>query len=679
MDLKDAEPVKLEIRKFFVALFFLVAIGLSYYFYIRHNILSQAQSRAEHTLVYTNALITERLDRVEAVVDATQSLVEYALDNPENMYDIVQRTVESDTFIKSAAVAFKDYHYPQLGRWYEPVAASNSSDTLIIEQIGGESHDYTTMEWYTEGLKNENGVWSDPYSDPFSKGSFLMTYSKPIFDTLGQAVGVICADISIVTIAQFVEELKLYPHSFCTLATESGAEILPPPDDRQRGPYHSFIGTVHGKNIILTIYVPYSDMYWRLRKLSLVFVCMAVWGMAAFFFIARRYLRNLKRIEEVRLSEQRIEDELAIARNIQKSLLPAAPTAGVDVCGKQLAARYVGGDLYDYYLRDGKLLFCIGDVSGKGIPAALLMAIAHSLFRTISANSNKPDIIMHNLNKAISDNNPDIMFITMFLGVIDLSTGRVDYCNAGHNPPILVKDGRAEYLSTEPSLLLGVDIDAEYTSYGLTLAPGDTLFLYTDGLTEAENEQKELFGEKRTLEVAAQFNEVVAARQIEMMTDAVSLYVGEAEQSDDLTLLAIRVVKQKKVLTLTNDLDELAKLQPFLEETLAGKTDSSLFSQLSLAVEEAVVNVIMYAYPDGRKGEVAIALECPTDGFADVEISDSGVPFNPLEYKKADLETPLEDRPIGGLGIHLVKEIMDTVDYSYTDGHNVLHLRKKMC
>lgn len=201
--------------------------------------------------------------------------------------------------------------------------------------------------------------------------------------------------------------------------------------------------------MVLTLTIPDSDMYKRLRQTTLLFVLLAITGILSVFFIAYRAVQNIRKLNEVEIKEQQIENELSIARNIQESLLPSSSLPNlsrqVDICGLQVPAKFVGGDLYDFYIRDNKLIFCIGDVSGKGVPAALLMAIAHSLFRTISAHSGRPDRIAMELNRSISENNPDIMFITMFLGVMDLSTGKTIYCNAGHNPPILIKGGHAEF------------------------------------------------------------------------------------------------------------------------------------------------------------------------------------------------------------------------------------------
>jgi sigma-B regulation protein RsbU (phosphoserine phosphatase) len=223
---------------------------------------------------------------------------------------------------------------------------------------------------------------------------------------------------------------------------------------------------------------------------------------------------------------------------------------------------------------------------------------------------------------------------------------------------------------------LGVDVKAKYTANELTLSPGDTIFLYTDGLTEAENAQKELFGEQRALETASQYGTQTAEEQIEQMQQAVHVFVNQAEQSDDLTLLAVRYNPVADfTLTLTNNIDELSQLEPFLEEFFdQNSLDPALLSSVDLALEEALANVIMYAYPEGEKGEVTLTANVADNAIC-MEIRDKGIPFNPLEQQEANLDVPLKERQIGGLGIHLIKEIMDEVTYAYENGHNVLQMQ----
>lgn len=669
-----------ELIKIFIAIFVLLVCSVIYYFYIRKDALHSAEKRAELTLKNTERMILIRMGKIETTVNATRPMVEYALDDPDAMFDITRHIAESSSRIMGAGIAFKADYYPEKGHWYETyVGYHYGCDTFVSKQLGSAKHDYLQMDWFKKGLMSPSGFWSDPYFDNAGGKTFLVSYCLPIHDSTNEAVGVICTDITLDTLASIVKSVKLSPRSFCTLTSCEGKLLVGPPTTQKiRGKCHVFSEKIEGKNLILTLTVPDAEMYKRLRKSSLFFLLMALSGIFAVLFISFQSMQNLWKLNEVRLKEQHIEDELAIARNIQQSLLPSEQTVKssktINIKGLQIPAKYVGGDLFDYYVRDNKLLFCIGDVSGKGVPAALLMAISHSLFRTISSHNERPEIMMEALNNAISENNPDIMFITMFLGIMDLTTGTISYCNAGHNPPIVIKDGHAEYLDSEPSLLLGVELSAKYTAHELTLAHGDTLFLYTDGLTEAENAEHETFGEERALETAAHFGTLTAEQQIEQMHQAVDQFVNNAEQSDDLTMLAIQYVHGENRLVIENRIQELDKLEPFLSHFFEQKSiDMSLLPQLDLALEEAVTNVIMYAYPEGKTGTAELTVNVNNKQICST-LTDSGTPFNPLEQQEDNLDVSLEERKIGGLGIHLIKEIMSKVEYEYANGRNVLRM-----
>jgi sigma-B regulation protein RsbU (phosphoserine phosphatase) len=234
---------------------------------------------------------------------------------------------------------------------------------------------------------------------------------------------------------------------------------------------------------------------------------------------------------------------LNIARDIQMSMLPKIfppfpDRNDIEIYGRQKPAKEVGGDLYDFYIRDEKLFFCIGDVSGKGVPASLVMAVTRTLFRTISFKEALPERIMFGINNAMADNNESNMFVTLFLGVLDLPTGRLRYSNAGHNAPMLIGQ-TIGLLPCAANVPLGVQTDWKFSQQETTIDLNTCIFLYTDGLTEAENAANEQFMEERMIEVAKGMSHE-PQQMIEQMFNAVHQFVGNAEQSDDLTMLAIQ-------------------------------------------------------------------------------------------------------------------------------------------
>ena len=401
-----------------------------------------------------------------------------------------------------------------------------------------------------------------------------------------------------------------------------------------------------------------------------------------------KYIEELK---DTTIQKASIERDLSIASDIQMGMLPKKfPTKedrdDVQLYASLTPAKAVGGDLFDFYFRDEKLFFCIGDVSGKGVPASLFMAVTRSIFRTVSVHESMPDRIVTVMNRTIADMNKTNMFVTLFVGVLDLPTGRLHYCNAGHDAPLLVGAGVGE-LSCDANIPVGFMPQWKYTLQEAHIFTGTTIFLFTDGLTEAEDINHAQFQMERVHEVAGQ----ALAQQMQepkeligSMTEAVHQFVGDAEQSDDLTMMAIQYIKQqhdvklRKSIVLPNDVKEVSKLTAFVEEVCeAMGFDGALTAQLTLAIEEAVVNVMKYAYPPQKRGDVTIEAQS-NDLRLKFTIIDSGMPFDPTVRAEVDTTLSAEDRPIGGLGIHLVRKIMDSINYERVDSLNVLTLRKKL-
>ncbi len=410
-------------------------------------------------------------------------------------------------------------------------------------------------------------------------------------------------------------------------------------------------------------------------------------------------------------AKERIESELSIAHNIQMSLVPKIFSPFPDCEELELfaslkPAKEVGGDFFDFFIRDGKLFYVIGDVSGKGIPASLVMAITRTLFRIISAESESATEIVSKLNDALAKDNDANMFVTMYAGILDLDTGEMHFCNAGHNQPVIaLPNGEVYYQKVEENLPLGVIDGFDFEGQETTLPKGAAMLLYTDGITEAENEKEELYGEDRLQETMKRLAHMEVHGVIKELIADLSLYVGTAEQSDDITMLCFRLndktpadndpatdketsndnnQSEKKMddmtLIIENEVGETSKLHPFIQRfAAAAGIDEMIMSPVNLAVEEALVNSVMYAYPDGGKGEIRL------DAKWDAEkkemtftLRDSGVAFDPLSVPEADTSSDVDERQIGGLGIFLVKQLMDGVDYRREGDENILTMTKRI-
>ena len=424
-----------------------------------------------------------------------------------------------------------------------------------------------------------------------------------------------------------------------------------------------------------------------------------------------RYIDDLKTTTAAKAS---IESELAVARHIQMAILPAsapphprtsAPSnlRTYSLHASLMPARAVGGDFYDFFERDGRLYFCIGDVSGKGVPAALVMTMTFSAFRLMAESETEPERIVSHMNESIAGHDDLESFITLFVGILDLGTGRLRYCNAGHKQPFL----NAKPLPVDRNLPVGVMPDWSFTAQETVLAPGSMLFIYTDGLTEAEDNRQSLFGASRMRQIIEQ-NSDDPRMLIETMEHAVHDFVGSYELSDDLTMLALRYMGRTPVprtpaprtsaprtlaprtpaprtpaprtssLTLPCDTSQTERLGEFMEQVCSqAGLDAASSTKLNIAVEEAVVNVMSYAYPADSQGEVRVDADV-ADGCIVLTVSDSGQPFDPTTVEPADTSLDADDRPIGGLGIHLMRRYTDNLQYERRDGRNVLTMTKKL-
>lgn len=400
-----------------------------------------------------------------------------------------------------------------------------------------------------------------------------------------------------------------------------------------------------------------------------------------------KYIEELK---ETTAKKASIESDLRIASSIQMGMLPEKfPTKAdrddVQIYASLTPAKDVGGDLFDFYFRDEKLFFCIGDVSGKGVPASLFMAVTRAVFRTVSAHESMPDRIIIAMNKTMAGMNKTHMFVTLFVGVLDLPTGRLHYSNAGHDAPLLVGDGVGE-LPCDANIPVGFMPKWKYTLQEAQIFTGTTIFLFTDGLTEAMDVDNAQFQMERINDVALKAlsqQQQEPKQLIDQMTDAVHKFVGDAEQSDDLTMMAIQYIKQqsavsmRKSIILRNDRQEVPKLNAFVDEVCESVGfDEATTIKVRLAIEEAVVNVIDYAYPPGKKGDVTIEA-ASNEMRLKFTIIDSGKPFDPTVQTAVDSLLPVNERH-GGQGIHIIRQNMDSINYERLDKFNVLTLRKKI-
>ncbi len=401
-------------------------------------------------------------------------------------------------------------------------------------------------------------------------------------------------------------------------------------------------------------------------------------------------LENLKRTRSAR---DRMESELNIGREIQMSMLPLTFPAfpeheTFDIFATLHPAQQVGGDFYDMFLvGDSTLCFCVGDVSGKGVPAALFMAVTKTLIKSFAAHETSPARILEEVNREQAVGNESCMFVTILLALLDINTGELTYTNAGHNPPLLRrKDGEIERLDARHGPIIGAMEDLQYGEDRLVLGSGDLLYLYTDGINEAMNIERELYGEPRLLDTLEALPVDAGAEvAVQGTVDPVWAYQGDAPQADDVTVLALRFLGSdaqpatgELALVLENQPSEIgravAEVNSFLESQ---NVAVDIRRKVATCLDEMIVNIISYAYEDDSRHEIQVVLALTGQELC-ITIKDDGIPFDPFGDEPPDTRASVEERTIGGLGRHLVLNLMDACTYRREDTLNIAVLRKQL-
>ena len=383
----------------------------------------------------------------------------------------------------------------------------------------------------------------------------------------------------------------------------------------------------------------------------------------------------------------RLDKELALAHSIQTSVLPSVfpPFPQVkkyDVYASMIPAKEVGGDFYDFYMiGDNKIAFLIADVSGKGIPAAMFMMQAKTMIKNLAESGYNVEEIFTIANKKLCENNDAEMFVTSWMGILDIESGIIEFANAGHNPPLLYRDGKIfDYFKTKSGFVLAGLDNSVYKKYTLKLEAGDRLFLYTDGVTEAINDVKDLYGEERLRDFMNSHYYENNADLLNNIKADIDLFANGAEQFDDITMLIIDAKKEEKDFVY-KDFEASVEVFPLVSNYITSKLEENeasvkAINQIEIACEEIFVNIAHYAY-DGARGSARIGIKVDHD-TAFIRFIDKGKAFNPLSKDDPDVQASVSDRSIGGLGIYMVKQMMDYVEYEYVDGQNVLTIVKKI-
>ena len=713
---------------FIIAAALLVELFSAAQYYSAHDLLEEElDNRAESELRMKAILIKGILNVMEKTVAEHVWDIRRNIAQPDSMFNVATRIIQNTPKAEGSCLVFCPGYYPTKSRLFEPYAYKSGNAIQVTDLCADSKHDYTQHPAYRKMEKELVPFWSDPYTnenDPTMKP--LTTFSYPLMDKNDKLVAICGLDVSLEHIGDTLNAHHIYPSSFDLLLTQTGEIISGPSENHSKkhdmeqvirlindstvkretsnsgrskrivfkSEADNSAGCLYYANMKgnpkwqLAVVCYDNEVYGDLYPMRLQFCLLMLLGLGVLGLIIHRFANNERKLNQARIEQERMSSELRIAQEIQMGMLPKEFLPDTDrndllIAGSLLPAREVGGDVYDFFLRDEKLFFCIGDVSGKGVPSAIIMAEIHSQFRMASVRENNPAHIMQTLNISACDGNEKDIFVTLFIGVLDLPTGRLRYCNAGHDIPYIVapaEDQPTTQLPVIANIPIGLFEDFEFKMQQTEIRQDTTIFLYTDGLTEAKDTAHKQFGTGRIEKTLADNTQATPEEIIGKMNSEVHRFMGDEEQSDDLTMLAIKYTPKnneythEEEITLKNDIKCVDQLNDFVKSV----TDKLGISQskahnIKLAVEEAVVNVMEYAYPAGTTGDVSVQAMY-NDRKLKFVIIDSGVAFNPTKAAMADTTLGVEERPVGGLGLLLVRELMDSINYERIDHKNTLTL-----
>ena len=385
------------------------------------------------------------------------------------------------------------------------------------------------------------------------------------------------------------------------------------------------------------------------------------------------------------LRQKKMQAELSIASDIQLSSLPKQFIANdkYEIFGDMHAAKDVGGDFFDYALIDDEHIgFIIGDVSGKGVPAAMFMMQAITYFKTYVLLEKSPAKILSNINRELFKNNDKLMFITAFAGIMNIKTGKIVFANAGHNPPIIRTEGKENYhyLQCNHGFLLATLEECMLVDEEIELDYGGRLILYTDGVTEAKNKENKLYGEDRLLKLISErkFPKNIDIHQT--ILDDVKDFSSGVEQSDDITILSITYLcnnHHRDEIELDASIDNVKLGLDFIKKLMSEDSiNNEIINKFNVSFDELFSNICQHGYKN-RKGNVVIKYHYnKVEEYIELCIIDKSEKFNPLEVEEPDISLPAEERQIGGLGIFMTLNLMDETKYEYKQLKNIVTIRK---
>ena len=502
---------------------------------------NEARSTVENVVKATVGRIDRLMASVESAVENSAWIVGERLSDPDYMFKITGELVQNNSFIVGSTIAFEPNFFPSKGYYYSAFSYKDGTGAIKRIQQGGETFKYHGMDWYRIPKESKKSSWCEPYFDEGGAELMMCTYSVPLVKRDGTVYAVLTADVSLDDLTHHVAGIKPYSDSYAVLFSQEGKPLVAAPDDAATATDTVKIAGKASNGWTVELVCPLANILQGARSLVWRIVVFSVVGLGLIFFVSWSFSTRLQRAT---VANERLSSELGIARTIQSSVLKrkVPPYLGTIL----RPAREVGGDFYDFQEKDGLLYFAVGDASGKSIPAALFTFLAGAGFRMAADMGLPPDEIVARINALLCRDNDTCMFVTLFVGRLDLASGRLEYCNAGHTPLVVVRPGGgAEFLAAKRNVAAGIMAGYAYAMQKTSFDPGTMLLVYTDGVTEAERADHEQYGEKRLLAFASAHAKDAPADLVDNMERELDAFTAGAEQSDDITALAVLVGDNK--------------------------------------------------------------------------------------------------------------------------------------
>ena len=666
------------------ALFLLLGMGVqSYVSYSRALFRLQEKMDLEMQIAQEK-LRFELFDALDASSQIAEK-VKKCLEDPDELYDKTSELLNRYPNFYSCYVVFPPYYYPEEGKWFG-LTSYRTKDSIISRPFGNAEHDYFEREWYKGAVQSTEGYWSTPYrDDDFDEP--IYTYSKVMRDEEGKLICVIGIDFSLNWIHNLLEQFKPFEEAVFMLYGSNGTLLAMSNGAPADGFGNSWIitsKTLQPINIKMVTAVPKRHIIQSLRLGTLLPFGVFVLGIFVVGLLIRRMTRDERENARLETEKEVLSHELQIAHDIQMGILKdtnekqkAQGNGDIELQTLLVPMREVGGDLFDFHREGDELWFIIGDVSGKGVPAAIFMSAAVNLFRAAGVRATSPKEIMEEMNAILSENNPSLTFVTAFIGCLHIPTGELLFCNAGHCAPLIkhklsavnqhsavsIQPSEVRCLQIEPNIPLGYDGRYCFVEQGCMLGEGDTLVLYTDGVTEARNERREMLGLKR-------WSDIVAKN--EDLPNAIKHFIGQADPTDDITLMTI--CKKSPVLPMTINVPCREDQWPVLRNAIHSfglciGMERKALKKYEVAAEEAIVNILHYS----QANDIEIVLSSQDSAFT-IQLMDDGLPFDPTEHTPNN--KTIDERQIGGMGIHLIRQIVDEMHYERKKEKNILRMVK---